>query len=202
MATHIALEEVGAPYTLEMISIQDGEQLGERYRRVHPLGRVPALELQPGVVLTETPALLGYLADGAPERELLPPAGLARARANEWMSFLSSTVHVAFLSFYRPDRYTSDDGARAALALDGRQRFLDFLGYVEARLPSQGFVLGGRYTLCDSYLSVFWLWARRMNLPVTELSRYSGLARAVLERPAVRRALEQEGFGHLFAASA
>lgn len=201
MATHIALEEVGAPYALEAISIKDGEQLGERYRRVHPLGRVPALELEPGVVLTETPALLGYLADGAPEQELLPPTGLARARANEWMSFLSSTVHVAFLSFYRPDRYTSDAAARAALGRDGRQRFLDLLRYVEARLPSQGFVLGARYTLCDSYLSVFWLWARRMDLPVTELARYTALARAVLQRAAVRRALEQEGFGQLFAVS-
>jgi glutathione S-transferase len=202
MAAHIALEEVGAPYVLEPVSISKGEQLSERYRRVHPLGRLPALEIETGVVLTETPALLGYLADRAPQLELLPQGTLERARANEWMSLLSSAVHVAFISFFRPERYTSDVAAAAALKVDGKQRFFDLLRYVEGRLPADGFVLGERYSLCDAYLSVFFLWARRFELPVDELPRYARLVGSVLARPAVRRALEQEGFGQLFAASA
>lgn len=197
LATHIALEELGQPYELEAISVHHGEHLSERYRRVHPLGRVPALELSPGVVLTETPALLGYLADSAPELELLPRAGLERARANEWMSLVATTVHVAFISFYRPERYTSDEAACAALKIDGRLRFFDSLRYVEARLPDAGFVLGERYSLCDSYLTVCFLWARHIELPLGELPRYARLAAAVLARPAVRRALEQEGLGHV-----
>jgi len=202
MATHMALEEVGVPYALEPISIKTGEQLGERYRRVHPLGRLPALEVEPGVVLTETPALLAYLADLAPELELMPRGVLERARANEWMSLLSSAVHVAFVCFFRPERYTSDVAALAALKVDGKQRFFDLLRFVEGRLPVDGFVLGPRYSLCDAYLSVFFLWARRFDLPVGELPRYERLTGAVLGRPAVRRALEQEGFGQLYAASA
>jgi glutathione S-transferase len=202
MATHIALEEVGVPYTLEPILIKEGQQLSERYRRVHPLGRLPALEIEPGVVLTETPALLSYLADLSPKLELLPQDGLPRARANEWMSLLASAVHVAFISFFRPDRYTSDEAARAALKVDGKQRFFDLLRYVEGRLPDCGFVLGERYSLVDAYLTVFFLWARRFELPVQELPSYARLAAAVLPRPAVRRALEQEGFGHLYAVSA
>jgi glutathione S-transferase len=202
MATHIALEEVGVPYTLEPILIKDGEQLSERYRRVHPLGRLPALEIEPGVVLTETPALLSYLAELSPKLALMPESGLPRARANEWMSLLASAVHVTFISFFRPDRYTSDETARAALKVDGKQRFFDLLRYVEGRLPDRGFVLGENYTLVDAYLTVFFLWARRFELPVQELPRYARLVGAVLPRPAVRRALEQEGFGHLYAVSA
>jgi glutathione S-transferase len=202
MATHMALEESGIAYTLEPVLISEGQQLTERYRRVHPLGRLPALEVELGVVLTETPALLNYLADQVPGLQLLPEAGLGRARANEWMSLLASAVHVAFISFYRPDRYTADEAARAALKLDGKQRFFDLLRYVEKRLPDAGFVLGERYSLVDAYLAVFFLWARRFELPVAELPRYSRLVGAVLPRPAVRRALEQEGFGHLYAASA
>jgi glutathione S-transferase len=202
MATHMALEEVGVSYTLEPILIKEGQQLSERYRRVHPLGRLPALEIEPGVVLTETPALLSYLAERAPQLGLLPESGLARARANEWMSLLASAVHVTFISFFRPDRYTADEGARAALKIDGKQRFLEMLRYVEGRLPDSGFVLGEHYSLVDAYLTVFFLWARRFELPVQELPRYARLAGAVLPRPAVRRALEQEGFGHLYAASA
>jgi len=202
MATHIALEEAGIPYTLEPVLIREGQQLSEQYRRVHPLGRLPALEIESGVVLTETPALLGYLAEHAPQLQLLPESGLGRARANEWMSLLASAVHVAFISFFRPDRYTSNDAARAALKVDGKQNFLDMLRYVESRLPEAGFALGERYTLVDAYLTVFFLWARRFELPVSELPRYARLAGAVLPRPAVRSALEQEGFGHLYSASA
>ncbi|HYQ17741.1 MAG TPA: glutathione S-transferase N-terminal domain-containing protein [Polyangiaceae bacterium] len=202
MATHIALEEVQLPYALEPISIKAGEQLTERYRRVNPLGRLPALEIEPGVVLTETPALLGYLADRAPELDLLPSTPLLRARASELMSLLSSSVHVAFISFFRPDRYTADDGAKAALKIDGKQRFFDLLRHVDGRLPAQGYALGERYTLVDAYATVFFLWGRFFELPVSELERYGRLAAQVLERPAVRRALEQEGFGHLYAASA
>ena len=199
MATHIALEELGAPYRLEPILIREGQQLSESYRRVHPLGRVPALEVAQGSILTETPALLGYIADQAPALELLPREPLQRARANEWMSLLSSAVHVAFISFFRPQRYTSDEAAVAALKVDGKQRFFELLRHVETRLPEIGFVLGERYSLCDSYLSVFFLWARRFELPVAELPRYARLLSQVLPRPAVRRALEQEGFGHLYA---
>jgi glutathione S-transferase len=202
MATHMALEEAGVRYELETISIRDGQQFSDRYRRVHPLGRLPALEIEPGVVLTETPALLAYVAELAPERELLPVAGLLRARADEWMSLLASAVHVAFITFFRPDRYTADAAARAALKVDGKDRFWELLRYVEGRLPEQGFALGERYSLVDAYLSVFFLWARRFELPVGELPRYARLAGSVLARPAVRRALEQEGFGQLYSASA
>jgi glutathione S-transferase len=202
MATHIALEEVGIPYTLEPVLIREGQQLTPQYRRVNPLGRVPAVEVEPGVVLTETPALLGYLAELAPELGLLPPAGLERARANEWMSLLASVVHVSFITFFRPQRYTSDEAAAAALKLDGKQRFFDMLRHVESRLPEQGFVLGERYSLCDAYLTPFFLWGRHFELSVDELPRYGRLVGAVLPRPAVRRALEQEGYGHLYRASA
>jgi glutathione S-transferase len=202
MATHMALEEVGVPYTLEPILIKEGQQLSERYRRVHPLGRLPALEIEPGVVLTETPALLSYIADLAPQLLLLPENGLARARANEWMSLLASAVHPMFISFFRPDRYTLDEAACAALKVDGKQRFFDLLRYVDGRLPDHGFVLGESYSLVDAYLTVFFLWARRFELPVQELPRYARLVGKVLPRPAVRRALEQEGFGQLYAASA
>jgi glutathione S-transferase len=201
MATHMAFEEAGLPYTLEPILIKEGQQLSERYRRVHPLGRLPAVEIAPGVVLTETPALLAYVAALAPASRLLPEGGLARARADEWMSLLASAVHVTFISFFRPDRYTSDDAARAALKVDGKQRFFDMLCHVESRLPEQGFALGDQYSLVDTYLTVFFLWARRFELPIQELPRYARLVASILPRPAIRRALEQEGFGHLYAAA-
>lgn len=198
MATHIAFEETGIPYQLEPILLKDNQQRSERYLKIHALGRVPAVEIQPGVILTETPALLGYLAEQVPALELLPRDPLLRARANEWMSLLSSGVHVTFISYWRPGRYTSDESAMAALKVDGKQRFFAMLQHVEARLPASGYILGDRFSLVDSYATVFYLWGSRIELPVAELPRYSRLAAQVIARPAVRRALEQEGYGHLY----
>jgi len=198
MATHFALEELGAPYTLEPVLIKEGRQRSAEYLAIHPLGRLPALEIEPGVVLTETPALLGYLADLAPERELLPRSALDRARANEWMSLLASAVHVSFITYFRPQRYADSEAAVAALKVDGKQRFHGMLRYIEGRLPQRGFALGQSYSLVDAYLSVFMLWARRIELDVADLPRYGALVSQVLPRPAIKRALEQEGFGHLY----
>ncbi|HSC86821.1 MAG TPA: glutathione S-transferase N-terminal domain-containing protein [Polyangiaceae bacterium] len=193
LAAHFALEESGVPYRLEQISVKDGQQRSERYLDIHPLGRLPALELEPGVVLTETPALLGYIAELAPERALLPTSGLARARADEWLSLGATTLHVMFLCFFRPDRYTSDQAAQDALRADGKERFVRLLAHVDARLTPGGFALGADYSLVDASLAVFLLWARRFELPVASLQRYGVLTDRVLGRPAVQRALEQEG---------
>ncbi|HET9955574.1 MAG TPA: glutathione S-transferase N-terminal domain-containing protein [Polyangiaceae bacterium] len=195
LVTHIALEELGWPYELERVAIAEGQHLTDRYRRVHPLGRLPALEIEPGIILTETPALLAYVAELAPELQLLPRERLLRARANEWMSLFASAVHVAFITFFRPQRYTSDEAAAARLSLDGKQRFQEMLAYVESRLPDSGYLLGAQYSLCDAYATVFFIWARHFELPVDELPKYRQLAKQVLGRPAVQRALEQEGLG-------
>jgi len=195
MATHFALEESGLPYRLEPVLIKEGQQQSEHYLKVNPLGRLPAIEVEPGVILTETPALLGYLADQVPALELLPQKPLPRARANEWMSLLSSGVHVTFITFFRPARYTADEAAMAALKVDGRERFFTMLKHVEARLPDHGYALGETFSLVDSYATVFYLLARRIELPVQQLPRYSRVAGSVLARPATIRALEQEGLG-------
>jgi glutathione S-transferase len=193
LVTHIALEELGLEYEFVALSIKDGEHLSPAYRAVHPLARVPALELSSGEVLTETPALLAYLAELAPEAGLMPKDPLSRARAAEWMSLLSSTVHVAFISFFRPSRYMDDPAAAEVLRRDGKSRFFELLRHVEHKLPDAGFLLGERYSLCDAYVAVFYLWARKFELPVAELPRYTRLVQAVLSRPAVQRTLVQEG---------
>jgi glutathione S-transferase len=109
------------------------------------------------------------------------------------MSLFSSAVHVAFISFFSPSRFMDDATATDALRRDGKTRFYELLRHVEHKLPEAGFLLGERYSLCDAYASVFYLWARRFALPVEELPRYSRLVQAVMARPAVQRTLELEG---------
>jgi glutathione S-transferase len=202
LVTHIALEEAGLPYDLEKISIREGQHLTPSYRRIHPLARLPALEIGPGDILTETPALLRYIADLVPDAKLLPTEGRAAACANEWLSLCASGVHPQFIGFFAPTRYTDDPAAAEAVSRDCKRRFFDLLQHVESRLPEHGFALGDAYSLCDAYLVVFFLWARKFELPVATLARYARLSETVLTRPAVRRALAQEGLGKLVPAIA
>jgi glutathione S-transferase len=183
------------------VLVREGQQHTPEYRRIHPLARVPALEIGAGAteVLTETPAILQYVSDLAPAAGLMPRDLLARARANEWMSLFASHVHVTVVTFYRPERYTDDPVAHTALKRDGKTRFVEVLGHIEARLPERGFVLGEAYSLVDAYAAVFVLWARRFQLPIASFPRYEALADRVLERPAVRRALDQEGLSAAYA---
>lgn len=193
LATHIALEEAELPYELVRVALAEGEHLKPEYRRVHPLSRVPALDLGGGAILTETPALLGYIAALVPERELMPAGMTAGARAQEWLSLLASSVHVAFISSFRPERYTDQPPALEALRHDGKKRFFELLSHVDVRLGDAAYACGDRYTLCDAYLSVFYFWGRKLELPMTTLPSYSRLVTSVLRRPAVQRARTQEG---------
>ena len=193
LATHIALEEAELPYELVRVALAQGEHLTPEYRRIHPLSRVPALEIGGGAILTETPALLGYIAALVPERELMPAGMLAAARAQEWMSLLASSLHVAFITFFRPERYTAEPAALESLRRDGKTRFFELLSHVDARLATSEYSCGERYSLCDAYMSVFYFWGRKLELPMTTLPSYSRLVASVLLRPAVQRARAQEG---------
>lgn len=192
LVAHIALEEAGLPFELQRIDLRQGEQRTTDYLRIHPLGRVPALRLEDGQVLTEVSAILQYLDARVPERELLPHDVQGRVRSAEWMSWFASSVHIAFLGFFAPARFTDDATAQAALKRDGLSRFAQMLQFVDERLAGP-YVLGDRYSFCDTYALAFYSWGRHFGVPVSELGRYSALAGRVLERPAVRRALEREG---------
>ncbi|MGZ9202373.1 MAG: glutathione S-transferase N-terminal domain-containing protein, partial [Caulobacteraceae bacterium] len=108
IAPHILLRELELPHTLQLVSLADGEHNTASYLRINPKARVPALEIG-GEIYTEVPALLTYLASLKPEAGLLPALGSVElARTLEWLAWLSSTVHIAFAQFRRPERFLPD----------------------------------------------------------------------------------------------
>ena len=95
LATHIALEEAGAPYEAVLVDFRSQSQRSPEYLAVNPKGHVPALVTESGT-LTETPALLCFVGQRFPKAELAPFADpFALARVQEFNSYLCSTVHVA-----------------------------------------------------------------------------------------------------------
>jgi glutathione S-transferase len=192
-AVHVGLEESGLEYALHEVDLKSGAHHSPEYLAIHPLGRVPALRLPSGDVLTETPAILGFIADSAPERALLPVEPWPRARAAEWLSLFVSALHPTFLGFFRPSRYGDGPELHEALARASRERFFELLKHVERRLPDGPFVLGQRHSLCDPYAAMFFMWARHFRFPVAELPRYAALFERIAARPSFQRALAREG---------
>src|SRR3954469_15846604 len=135
IAPHIALEEVGAKFEPRRIDLAKGEQSSPEFLELSPLGRVPALIVD-GEAVTEVPALLTFVASLEPAAGLTPPPGtLAYARCFEWLGFLSSSLHVAYAQFRRPQRFlVKDSPASAELSEQGRSITVGFYREVERRL--------------------------------------------------------------------
>ena len=194
-ACHVALEESGLPYTAELVRIRNGEHRREDYLRVNPWGKIPALRVDDRV-LTETHAILSYIADAAsPNADLIPREPMARARAHEWMNFLSSTVHIAFRPLFRPNYLVADEGLHPMLLELGIPNLRKTLIEVDRRLAGRRWALGDDYSVCDPYLLVFHIWSQRDDVRphVADMLNWRAHRQRIEERPATWAALKREG---------
>jgi glutathione S-transferase len=204
LAAHVALEEIGEPFELELVpAVGEGRKTETpEYREINPKGRVPALRGVPGHsggtegVLTEVVAILLYLARAHPEAGLLPADAAGEARCLEWLSFLSTSVHaMSYGQIWRPGRFVGDEGDRPAVVAKGHRSVREQYAYVEGLLADgRGWAVPGGYSIADPYLLVFYLWGNLVGLKMRSLfPAWTGLTECVVGRSAVRRALEKEG---------
>ena len=197
LAPHIALEETGEPYRLERVDMAAGAQRSPEYLAINPKGRVPALS-DGGFVVTENPAVLRYVARKHPTARLWPDDPRAEAKCAEWLAWCSSTVHVAFAHVRRAERYASSEAGLAEVVAKGRDTCREVWEQVERKLAGSRaeWAAGEGYSVADPYVLLFWLWGRGpvlgYDMPA-DFPAWTAHARRMGERPAVRRALEQEG---------
>jgi glutathione S-transferase len=155
MASRFVLAETGLPHEIAVVRTSRGEHRSEAYGRINPRRKVPALETDFGV-LTESTAILPYLADLAPDAGLLPPAGsFERAQAQSWLSYISSTIHVAFAGAMFPETFEGCDPEAVRQVQLGR--LSQALQSVDAHMAGREFLLDA-FSLCDLYLLVFLVW--------------------------------------------
>lgn len=185
LASHIALEEAGAKFEAARLNLQEGDQRKPEFLKVNPKGKVPALVLDGGEVITENPAIISYAADTHQAAGVLPPPGeVDRARAQEWLAWCSSTVHPSFGPLFMAGRNKAplDDALKAPV-----QHNLDLY---DQWLGSKTFVLGDRFSGADGYTLVFSLWAKNFGLRIGPNMLRS--AKALLQRPGVQRAIKTQ----------
>jgi glutathione S-transferase len=193
LASHIALEEVGADYETRWIDFAAGEQTKPDYLKINPKGRVPALVTERGV-LTETPAILAYVAQTHPEAKLAPlddPFAFAELQA--FVNYLCSTVHVAHAHRMRGYRWADDPAALEAMKQKVPQSVGACLDLIERKMFRGPWVMGEAYTIADPYLFTIARWMEVDGVDPTAFPRVLDHRDRMAERPAVRRALKSEG---------
>lgn len=205
MAAHIILEEIGAPYELQLISslgATEGKMTATSdWKAVNPKGRVPALLGVPGRIggaenlLTELHAILIYLARTHASVGLLPAEPAGEARCIEWMNWLASNVHaMSYGQIWRPSRFTANASDIPGVQAKGEQNVRDQYAYIEILLADgREWAVPSGYTVVDAYLLVFYYWGHRIGLEMrTRYPVWTQLTERVVARPAVRRVLVNE----------
>lgn len=194
LASHIALEEAGATYEAVRLDFGAGDQRKPEYLAVNPKGRVPSLATDRGV-LTETPAILAFVAQTFPQARLAPLGDpFAFAQLQAFNSYLCSTVHVAHAHRMRGYRWVDAEDTTAIAAMKKKvpQSVGDCFELIEREMFVGPWVMGDTYTVCDPYLFTIAGWLESDGVDPSRFPRVQDHRNRMSERPAVKAALAQE----------
>lgn len=192
LASHIALEHAGAEYQLRRIDFSKNEQRSADYLRINPKGRVPALVTSHGI-LTETPALLIFIAQSFPAAKLAPlDDPFALARAQSFNSYLCSTVHVAHSHRMRGYRWADDPMAIEAMKRKVPQSVGECFEVIEREMLRGPWVMGAHYTVCDIYLFTLAQWLEADGVELRRIPKVADHRRRMSENPVVAKAIAAE----------
>lgn len=188
VATHIALEETGLPYTLNWISFADGDQRKSEYLAINPKGRVPALVTDEGVI-TETPAILEFIAEAA--GQLMPKDPFARAKTREMLSYCASTFHVNHAHKLRGSRWADLEASHADMTAKSTQTMAASCAYIEDQLTG-GWVTEA-YSIADIHLYTICRWLRGDGVDIADFPKLNFHFSQMQARPAVARVNDAHG---------
>jgi glutathione S-transferase len=191
LASHIALEESGAEYKAERIDFKSNQQNSPDYLAINPKGRVPSLVTDQGI-LTETPAILAFIAQSFPQAKLAPLDAFAFAKAQSFNSYLCSTVHVAHAHKLRGYRWASEESSYADMKRKVPESVGACFALIERDMIRGPWVMGEQYTICDPYLFTVGLWLDGDGIEPKAVPKVMAHRQRMTERPAVLRALAEE----------
>ncbi|MCG3188411.1 MAG: Glutathione S-transferase GST-6.0 [Burkholderiaceae bacterium] len=188
LSPHIVLRELGLPFEPVLASTKTHKLTdGTDYYTVNPKGYVPLLELDDGQRLTEGPAIVQYLADLAPAKGLVAPAGtMARYRQMEWLNFITSEIHKSYSPLFNP-----------AMPEEGkvvyRKRLRGRYEYLNQQLEGKSYLMGDAFSVADAYLFTVTNWAPHVFVDIADLAHVQAYQKRIAARPAVQEAMKAEG---------
>ena len=188
LSPHIVLLEAGLAFEPVLASTKTHKlQDGTDYYTINPKGYVPLLELDSGERLSEGPAIVQYIADQVPAKNLAPANGtMARYRVQEWLNFITSELHKGIGGMFNP---AMPEEAKVLM----RAKALDRLKYVDSQLEGRQYLMGDAFTVPDAYLFTVTRWTQYVGVDISALKNLGAFMTRMEARPAVHEALEAEG---------
>jgi glutathione S-transferase len=191
LATHLALEYSGAAYQAVRLDFKQQQQRSPEYLKVNPKGRVPALVTDRGVI-TETPALLQYIAQAFPQAQLAPVDDpFLLAKVNEFNTYLCSTVHVNHAHKGRGPRWVDADDTAAIEAMKKKvpQTMTESFTLIEEQMLKGPWVLGERFSTADLYLYTLTRWLEGDSVDVQRFPKVADHMKRMAAQPQVQKVL-------------
>jgi GST-like protein len=176
-----ALAEAGAPYTFELVSLEKNQQKSPDFLAINPSGKIPALRLPGGSIVTESAAILLTLAEHFPPARLLPPLGApARAQAYRWLAFMAGEIYPIVEIVDYPERFGDGESLRAIARDRIRERIL-----IIERMIDGDFLLPHGFSILDIYAAMFTRWSLEPAWKQANIPKLMKLAENVAKRPAI-----------------
>jgi glutathione S-transferase len=190
-ASHIALEEAGAAYTTERLDMKNNQQNSAEYLKINPKGRVPTLVTDRGT-LTETPAMLAFIAQSFPQAKLAPDDAFTFAQAQSFNSYLCSTVHINHAHKMRGPRWATEESSFADMKRKVPQTMAASFTLIERDMLKGPWVMGEQYTICDPYLFTISSWLEGDSVDIAQFPKVADHYARMSARPAVQKVLAEE----------
>lgn len=191
LATHIVLEWIGASF--EIVEVKRDKLRSPEYLKINPAGLVPAL-IDGDLTLTENVAILHYLADLHPDKQLAggsTPRG--RAEVNHWLGFINSDMHQSFKPVFSPERYVSDKSQHAELIANAGKKLRGLFELINTPLTKHDWLAGSTRSIADAYLFVLLRWAEAKSIDLGGLDGLERFFQRMRADPGVKAAMKAEG---------
>lgn len=187
LSPHIVLREAGLKFELEWVDLKTlTTATGADFSCINPKGYVPVLELDDGTILTEGAPMVQYIADLAPEADLIPPIGsIDRYRVAEWLTFTSSELHRGFTPLFNS---ALPESVRDA-TLKRLHRHFDLL---ERHFSQNLYLMGEKFTVADAYCFTILNWAGYVKLDLEPWPQIRAYVENMASRPKVQEAMNAE----------
>lgn len=190
LAIHTALNEVGAEFKLENVSVPNGQPRSPEFLKVNPRGSVPTLKID-DFILREGAAILIYLLDSH-KNSLLPQSGLERATVLEWLSFANSTLHPAYGAAFFQHKTLGDAAKDNPLYAPAIEKIQKYWNEIEERLQTRDYLCGADCSIADILVTVIANWSPMMRMPINFGPKTKAFFTRVIARPAFQKAMTTE----------
>ena len=188
LSPHIALKESGLAFEAIAAPTKTHKLAdGTDYYTINPLGYVPFLALDDGRTLHEVTAIMQYIADQVPDKQLAPANGnWERYKLQEWLNTIATELHKGFSPLFTP-------GMPEQAKEMAKTRLVSRLTWVDGELAGKSYLMGDSFTVADAYLFVVAGWGKHVGIDIAGLANLSAFMARVGVRPAVQAALRAEG---------